>query len=98
MTNCNTPNWASFTSLAQRGNESLPVTSPHELPEVIDLKAVAEFFAVDLHTAYRLAEAHKIKAFKFGGQWRFYTKDLYDPFILPNTKCPLCGQLVPDAH
>ena len=46
------------------------------LPHVVTLQQVAEFFQVDPQTIRRAIKAGKLKAFKLGKDWRIYREDV----------------------
>lgn len=46
------------------------------LPDVVTIQQLAEFFQVDKQTIRRAIKSNKLKAFKIGKDWRIYREDV----------------------
>lgn len=50
------------------------------MENVLTVREVSDFLLISFSTAYELVRSRKIKAFKAGGRWRIFKKDL-EPYI-----------------
>ncbi|MBI3313080.1 MAG: helix-turn-helix domain-containing protein [Candidatus Omnitrophica bacterium] len=63
------------TENAAKREDSAPV-----LPRVLTIKEVSELVRIPVATIYVLAQQGKLRAAKFGRQWRFLEQDILNYF------------------
>jgi excisionase family DNA binding protein/YgiT-type zinc finger domain-containing protein len=66
--------------MLQKLSKSLEDTKVEEKPDVLNLTEVADLLRVSNQTIYNMIRDGRIKAVKFGREWRFNRKDI-DAYI-----------------
>lgn len=62
--------------MLQKLSKSLADTQEEQKPDILNLTEVADLLRVSNQTIYNMIRDGRLKAYKFGREWRFFRKDI----------------------